>query len=200
MILNKEYKFIFVHIQKTAGISIKNSLFSITGTEKINSSHSFLKTLDLVSPEEYFKFCFVRNPWDRLVSWWNMMEKKGIHNDFSKYLLEAKSFSEFLEKTEIINETLDESVTDLGYPKSISFNQLDYISDSRGKILVDFIGRFENINEDFLKVSKKIGFDLNLSHLNKFDHPDYRKYYKDKDIEKVYFMYKRDIDFFCYEF
>jgi hypothetical protein len=200
MVINQKNKFIFVHIQKTAGISIKNSLLSIEGTEKINNSHSFLKTLYLESPEEYFKFCFVRNPWDRLVSWWNMMKNKGIHNDFSKYLLEAKNFSGFLEKTEIINETLDGSIKDLGYPKSISFNQLDYISDSEGKVLVDFIGRFENINEDFLKISEKMGFDLKLSHLNKFDHPDYRKYYGDKDIEKVYLMYKRDIDFFGYEF
>jgi chondroitin 4-sulfotransferase 11 len=199
MIINKKYGFLFVHIQKTGGISVTECLNKLPETEFILHQHSMYNS-HKSEYSEYFKFCFVRNPWDRLVSWWNMMKNKGIHNDFSKYLLEAKNFSEFLEKTEIINETLDGSIKDLVYPKSISFNQLDYISDSEGKVLVDFIGRFENINEDFLKISEKIGFDLKLSHLNKFDHPDYRKYYGDKDIEKVYCMYKRDIDFFGYKF
>jgi hypothetical protein len=204
MILNKEYKFIFVHIQKTAGVSIKSSLFSLPETKKVDNCHSFLKNLNLTSQEEYFKFCFIRNPWERLVSWYNMLIQKGIHNDFSRYILEnSNNFSEFLNLTDIITENnvyeMDSSYSP--YLKSISFNQLDYISDDTGEILVDFIGRFENLKEDYEKVCEKIGVKLYLPHENKFSHKSYREYYKnEKDIEKVYFMYKRDIDFFCYEF
>jgi hypothetical protein len=203
MVINEKNKFIFVHIQKTGGISIKNSLFSIPGTQKKNNSHSFLKELDQNLFSEYFKFCFVRNPWDRLASWYNMMVQKRVHNDFSKYLLEnSNTFSEFLDLTDTIMENNMEEINQYSpYPKSISFNQLDYISNDRGEILVDFIGRFEKIEEDYKKACKIIGVDLDLPHENKFDHRPYRDYYKnEKDIEKVRLMYKRDIEFFNYEF
>jgi hypothetical protein len=52
-----------------------------------------------------------------------------------------------------------------------------------------------------MKICKRIGVKLELSHENRFPHNPYREYYKkEKDIEKVYLMYKRDIDFFGYEF
>jgi chondroitin 4-sulfotransferase 11 len=81
MILNKKYKFIFVHIQKNAGSSIKKSLLSFENSEQHKYSHSFIDT-EIGNFEDHFKFCFVRNPWDRLVSWYNMMLNKGIHNYF----------------------------------------------------------------------------------------------------------------------
>jgi hypothetical protein len=203
MILNNKYKFVFVHIQKTGGTSITNSLYKVEGSENKNNPHSFLKTIDQNLFNEYFKFCFVRNPWDRLISWYNMMIQKKIHNDFSKYLLEnSNTFSEFLDLTDIIMENNPGEINrGLPYPKSIGFNQLDYISDDNGKILVDFVGKFENLEEDYRKICEKIGIKLELSHENRFPHNPYREYYKkEKDIEKVYLMYKRDIDFFGYEF
>ena len=203
MIINHKYKFIFIHIQKTAGSSIKNVLHDIKGTKKLHSSHSMINVLSLDEYKDYFKFCFVRNPWDRLYSWYNMIQQKGNHNDWSKYILENSSnFSEFLDLTEVILETnLLEKSSEIDYPKSISFNQLDYISDNEGNIAVDFIGRFENINKDYDKIMEKIGVKyLPLPHLNKFDHNDYRNCYADKDIEKVYKMYEKDIKYFGYKF
>lgn len=202
MIVNNKYSFLFVHIQKTAGTSITECLHKIDGTKIIGNSHSFISHNSVEKLDDYFKFCFVRNPWDRLVSWYNMMVTKRTHNDFSSYLLNnSNNFSEFLELTDVIYETCylewDKMIP---YPKSISFNQLDYISDNDGNILVDFIGRFENINEDYNKIMKEIGSNYPLPHLNKFDHKDYRNYYTDKDIEKVYNLYKRDIDYFGYRF
>jgi hypothetical protein len=203
MIINHKYKFIFVHIQKTAGSSISNVLSNIDGTESILYPHSFINAIDFEQYNEYFKFCFVRNPWDRLFSWYKMMLKKGVHNDFSKYLLEnSRSFSEFLNLTDIIYETSrlewDEYAS---YPKSISFNQLDYITDNNGNVLVDFIGRFESLEEDYNKIMEKIGIpNLPLPHINQSSNGDYKNFYTDKDIEKVYNMCKKDIDYFGYKF
>lgn len=203
MIVNNKYKFVFVHIQKTAGTSITKLLFELEKTEHLKHYHSFIGSTNISEYDNFFKFCFVRNPFDRIISWYNMMVNKGIHNDFSQYLLSnSKNFSDFLNLTEVIFETnpLECNGND-PYPKSISFNQIDYISDNDGNILVDFIGRFENINEDYNNIMEKIGVtNLPLLHLNKFDHKDYRTYYTDKDIEKVYNMYKKDIELFGYEF
>ncbi len=203
MIKNDKYNFIFVHIQKTAGSSITDSLSKLEGNKRIGYYHSFIRNNKIDNIDSYFKFCFVRNPWDRLVSWYNMMINKNTHNDFSRYLLEnSNNFSEFLNLTDVINEGMAHEYNDENpYPKSISFNQLDYISDNSGNILVDFIGRFENLNNDFDYVMNKIGItNYHLPHINKFKHDDYKKYYSDKDIEKVYNMYKRDIDYFGYKF
>lgn len=138
MIVNDKYNFLFIHIQKTAGTSVTDMLNKIKYTQKEKSDHSFITCFsgDLSS---YFKFCFVRNPWERLVSWYNMMIQKGIHNDFSRYILEnSNNFSEFLNLTDIITENnaceIDSSCSP--YLKSISFNQLDYISDDTEKYLL----------------------------------------------------------------
>lgn len=202
MIINDKYKFVFVHIQKTAGTSITDYLFKIPETKQINHSHSMINTLNCDNYKDYFKFCFVRNPFDRLVSWYNMMINKDIHNDFSKYILEnSNNFSEFLDLTNIINETNEYNDNlKTPYPKSISFNQLDYIIDNSGKIQCDFIGKFEEIESNFNKITKQLGFDIKIEHLNKINHKPYREYYTLKDIKKLETLYERDLDYFKYYF
>ena len=202
MIINDKYKFIFVHIQKTAGTSITDALFKIPETYQLHHSHSILNTINIEDYKDYFKFCFVRNPFDRLISWYNMILQKGFHNDWSKYILEnSTNFSEFLELTDIIIERNPlELQSQVDYTKSISFNQLDYISDNLGNIQCDFIGRFENINDDFNILSQMLNIKLELNNLNKFKHNHYKDYYNQIDLEKVSNLYKRDIEYFNYKF
>lgn len=192
MLQNNEKKFVFIHIQKTAGSSIAKVLSKDGGTKIICPQHTFIKNCSY--NKDYFKFTIVRNPWDRLVSWYNIIKLVGVRNNFYKYILNnSKNFSEFINLTDVI---LDGNVN-----KSISFNQLDYISDDNGKILVDYIGKFENLNEDIKIIGERIGYvNLTIPHLNKFKHKDYRTYYTDRDIELVQEMYKRDIDYFNYKF
>ena len=201
MLVNKRYKFLFVHIQKTAGSSICNDLLELRGTKYLGKQHSFLSHYE--TPRGYFKFAFVRNPWERLVSWYNMMTYRKVHNDFSAYLLaNENNFSTFLDCTDIIIETKDTFKKDkVDYVKSISFNQLDYITDRDGNIGVEFIGRFENLQDDYNKVMKALGLpETTLKHINKYERDDYRKYYNQEDKEKVYNLYKRDIEYFKYSF
>jgi hypothetical protein len=198
MIINHKRRFVFVHIQKTAGTSITQALQQINGSEKVFRQHSMLHVLDLDKYEDYFLFCFVRNPFDRLVSWWNMMNHKGFQNDFSQYLLSrASSFSEFLDCTDTIHETNE---GEFPYPKSIAFNQLDYITTQEGRMAMDFIGRFENLEDDFDRICDRIGMKLKLPHSNAFERRHYREYYTSEDVLKVKSMYRRDLEYFKYEF
>jgi chondroitin 4-sulfotransferase 11 len=202
MIINHKYQFIFIHIQKTAGTSITNALYNLPETNNLYHSHSMINLLDDGEYVDYFKFCFVRNPFDRLLSWYNMILKKGFHNDWSKYILEnSTNFSEFLELTDIVIEKNPlELQSTIDYPKSISFNQLDYITDKLGKIQCDFIGRFENISNDFNILSQMLNIKLELNHLNKFEHKHYSDCYNQIDIENVSKLYQRDIEYFNYKF
>ncbi len=204
MIYNIEKKYAFVHIQKTGGISVSSILGEIQGSINTNQ-HDFISNLN--HPENYFKFSFVRNPFDRLLSWYNMgvLNNKnhkitGYTNDFWKYLLEnSNDFSSFLRCTDIVLEKCDHLIEP--YNKSISFNQLDYISDIKGAVAVDFIGRFENIQDDFGEITKMLNINnKKLPLLNSFPHSDYRSYYNSKDVDYVSLLYKRDIEYFNYKF
>ncbi len=204
MIFNDNKKFAFVHIQKTGGISISSVLNNINGSVN-NNRHDFIK--NLINPDDYYKFAFVRNPFDRIVSWYNMGISKnknahivGYDNDFWKYLLEnSNSFSDFLKCTDDILEK-DDNIPE-PYYKSIRFNQLDYISDINGNVAVDFIGRFENIESDFNRVISKLSIECkSLPHLNSFAHKDYKSYYTSKDVDCVLSLYKKDIEYFNYKF
>lgn len=92
MICHK-YKFIFVHIPKTAGTSIGNALTTVmprfgygsitpAGTDK---HQHVLDLIGLQKSEDYFKFAFVRNPWDRHVS--NYFHQRKKNTSFFKGLI-----------------------------------------------------------------------------------------------------------------
>lgn len=204
MIINYDKKFLFIHIQKTAGSSIRDNLMNNSGNEYFHYPHTLLKHVRLTDEQErLFKFAFVRNPWDRLYSWYVMIRDKGPTTIFYRYMLEnANDFSGFLKLTDVITDVYKKRFkTHVPNYKCIAFNQLDYITDHTGSINIDFIGRFENLEQDFRWVCNHLNLkNIPLKHINQTKHGNYRSSYKDDDIEHVYRMYKRDIDYFGYTF
>lgn len=211
MLLSRSKKFLFVHIQKTAGRSFEAVLKeSIPDLENFMGTHDHaLWAKDKLGDEwnDLYKVAFVRNPWDRLVSWYTMIQEKGEmtwkkrilgkrrYNDLTQYVLaNANSFEEF-----IYNCT--DTIDDIDGRKSIVYNQLDYLCDEQGALIVDFVGRFENLVDDSKKVFEHLGFEnASLPHKNSSKHRNYRTYYTEETREEVRRMYSRDIEFFGYEF
>lgn len=224
MVYNAKYNFLFIHIQKTAGTSITGALAGLDGSHFIAPPHLRFRDIRLKSGARPFIFTVVRNPWDRLVSWYEMMLRKGGHNDFSRYLLgidvEGKSnssFSEYIRKTEVISETCRSELANafLGsetaymaigpsYFKSIGFNQLDYIYDENNRICCDKVLRFERLEADWGELCVELGLPkgLVLPKKNANPHPiSWRYYYSDlSDWEWVARLYERDIAHFGYRF
>jgi len=176
---------------------------------------------------DYRKVAFVRNPWDWLVSYYSYYKKTDIRKVgvlidgqyifgddainkigvqvAEKRNLRNRSFSDFLSIIE------DESEI---YDKEKNLNQIDhpyqpqykYLVNEEDQIIVDFIGKYENIQSDwtllceYLQLNKQQFRTLSLPHHNKSNHDDYRTYYDDNDAERVCNIYKKDIELFDYSF
>lgn len=154
--LSPKHKFIFVHVPKTAGFSITSRVGGSVGHRPL--SFILKKRSEY---EGYLKFSFVRNPWDRAVSAFHYMQRRGTatqneedYRDFKKYFSEPQSFEEFI-KSNIFNSVIDNQQ---------HFKAMNYYLDGN----LDFIGRFENLQEDFNTMCDKIGIpQQQLPHHNK---------------------------------
>ena len=196
-------RLIFVHIQKTGGNAISTALGQ---NPDCPEKHFFARDLrELYCTDvwnAYFKFAFVRNPWDRLVSWWSMIDAHRaafaggkLLNKFQRFILErATTFEEFL-------ENCDDEIVDTDGRKWIYRNQLDYLTDSSGRQMVDFVGRFETLQQDFDTIARKTnGGPVPLPHVNRSQHPHYSDYFTPALAEKVARRFERDINAFGYVF
>lgn len=185
MILHK-YKAIHTHIYKCAGVSIERAFghepyCHLTKLGAINKC-------GIETWRNYFKFSFVRNPWDRHVSLYFYMLSKP--EEFEKKM-KGPNFKRHLTKL-------------LKYPKCFEDmllgHQHVWVYDKEG-INVNFLGRFENLHEDFAKVCSLIGADgLVLGHHNKTNHKHYSHYYDDELIDVVRKYASDDVNLFGYEF
>ncbi len=221
MIYHREKNYLFVHIQKNAGTSITEALVKHAGATFISPAHQQLRALEFTGPRPYV-FAVVRNPWDRLVSWYEMMNRKGMHNDFSNYLLKPGSngnpvsFSDFIRRTGVIKELNAPEISyskvdaftpqvSMGYLKSLSFNQLDYLTDRQGEEGFDAIIRFGDLVSDFCKVLLPFHKNVHADWLMKRNtnplEKNYRDYYlESEDIAWVAKLYERDINRFKFVF
>jgi hypothetical protein len=198
-----EKRCIFVHIQKTGGDSVRSIL---GGDRKDKHKHRTAVELRAVyghsAWRDCYTFAFVRNPWDRLVSWWSMigvvrsMYRMGdTLNAFQRYVLDnANNFEEFLTRC-------GEEISDSDGRKGIFRNQIEYLCDENGEVIVDFIGRYGRLQLDMDYVANRIGLDrFILPHLNRSQHKRYPEYYTSELVELVSERFRKDLDAFGYRF
>jgi hypothetical protein len=155
--------------------------------------------------QDYFRFCIVRNPWDRVLSCYiNKINPDKNYND--KWFKNGVALS--LVNFKVFKGGM--SFEDFIYAlKDIPDNKADnhfrsqhmFIVDKNGNLLVNYIGRFEDITTAFEHICQKMGLsDIVFPHLLKSDHEKYRSYYNDRLIDIVSERYSTDIDMFGYDF
>ncbi len=79
-------------------------------------------------------------------------------------------------------------------------DQIAWTHDSQGTQLVNFIGQYENLKDDFGTICKMVGISAVLGQENTSSHKDYRSYYTDETAKIVEALYKRDCALFGYSF
>ncbi|WP_168028782.1 sulfotransferase family 2 domain-containing protein [Falsiroseomonas selenitidurans] len=201
--ISHAHRTIFVHIQKTGGTSVTAAFGQpINAPDKHHRADQLRERLGAAVWDSYFTFAFVRNPWDRLVSWWSMIDAMRPRldsgaplNAFSRYVLRsARSFEEFL-----LHAT--EEIVEEGGAKSITRCQTDYLVDSQGRLLVDFVGRFETLEADFSRIAARLPQPpAPLRHMNRSRRSDYRQYYTPRLADLVAARFSKDIERFGYRF
>lgn len=195
-LLKEREDVIFVHITKTAGTSVRKTLdFNRVGGSQFRKHYTAMEIMDLVGKERWasaFTFAFVRNPWDRLFSHYRFkLRKKKVDGPFGKEGFVKWGMSA-LDPVRLKRRSEDLRNTSA---------QLDWLVDEEGQLAVRFIGRFENLQEDFAKVCEHIGVTASLGHANQsLPVLHYRDFYVPELMERVEEVYGKDIEAFGYEY
>jgi hypothetical protein len=202
MLISRDYRLIFIHLQKTAGTSISEFMTSSLNGTRDGRKHEYAYEAKSRIPEDiwqnYFKFSFVRNPWDRLASWYQHIQKthtKQGDNPFFDYLMSVgDTFENF-----IIHG--DKTISTPWGNRNLFTNQFDHLS-SDSILLVDFVGRFESLASDWKLVLDRIGYTGNekLPHVNANPRQHYRQLYTEKTRAIVEEKFHKDITRFGYSF
>jgi len=171
-------KAIFIHIPKTGGMSIRDALYQKVKIIGHHISASAVKS-QVDNWDSTFKFSVVRNPWERMVS---------------AFFFGAKKESKW-----ILGRTFDEWVFERLYAVKNIKTQCDFLMED-GKIIVDFVARFENLQKDFKKICSELGIRKKLAHRNKTRHKHYSYYYSHESEEIIADLFRDDIEFFGYEY
>lgn len=201
MVISHKYKCIFVHIPRTAGSSIayQKDLFEITENRTHDFAANVRNTVSKRIWNKYFKFTFVRNPFDRFVSLYfyfsQMKEGHRWYNYNIPVLTETQTYENF--------EMFCKNFSNIKCKDNFHFiSQYKWIIDNKENIIIDFVGRFESLHKDWKHVCERVGiegFD-DLSCQNKSYHEFYQRYYTEETKLIVSQIYRKDIEMFGYEF
>ena len=182
-------KLLFNHNLKCAGTSVEDWIKSHSTDIKMGLFWNY--SMDLF--KDYHKFTVVRNPWDRMVSYyfWICREKEKQREE-----IRNKNREHFTDFETFLNHPESWLVFETWIPNSgVDTLQQTYITDT-----VDTVLRFENLEKDFKVIQTEYNCFDPLPILNTTDHKHYREYYNDSMINIVSEHFKRDIEEFNYDF
>lgn len=205
----KPRPFIFVHIPKCAGTSIEavllpivtshqhfkdlseadRSLYWLPGKKALQ--HSKLRAYGRDYPlKDYFKFAFVRNPWDRAISQINYLRTKAQAPLFREKTFKQQVWAYCNTRTRI-------------WAHNLGLSQTDYLLGKSGKMEVDFVGRFESLAADFRSICQRMSIDPvpSIPHVfNSKRQEHYSVFYDEESAEWIRRRFASDIDAFGYTF
>ena len=173
----------FIHIKKNGGTSVykflrKNGVKFVCGHSqdgfKIANQHV---PASRYKNEDSWKFCVVRNPFSRVVSFYNWMLRLPNYRN--------TNFEDFVRNK-----------FERGRAKGVWDLQLDYIMDDQDNCLVDKIFRFEDMENEiktYFNIESKFPF------LNRSTDGDYRNFYTEELANIVYDRLKKDFEYFNYD-
>lgn len=202
MRISHRYKFVFVSVPRTGSTSLRqhlNAYSDIISADTLPYMHH-ARAHDIREEfkkngwpwDNYFKFAFIRNPWDIEVSWYHYSKPdkrlKTIFNKGEYNKNDPIKFTEWIKKR------------NLNHIPSRFGLQLDYLMDDNGAFIVDFVGKFENLKKDYISICNRIGIPFGLPRIHGTKHMHYSGYYTKETEEIIAKWYKNEIEIFKYRF
>lgn len=216
MLISHRHRFAFVHVPKTGGSSVSHALWSFADHVdhywanrclsrvgiRVNHyapvrwrrfrPHTSADTLRRNLPaglfDSLFTFAFVRNPWDLLVSYYHFLRDADGHPDHvshrRRHAARLPDFEAYI-RYEI---------------RRGKISQTRMVADRRGRLLVDYLGRYESLRDDFGHICRELGINASLGRANASARGDYRDYYTDRLVALVRDGFAADIERFGYDF
>ena len=214
MIVSLGRKYIFVHAPKTAGTSMALALeeramkddIMLGDTPKAVKrrrrlkdtqsrgrlwKHATLADIDgLITPQDLeglFAFTLVRNPWDRMVSYYHWLQVQTFNHP-AVSLAKQVTFHEF-SQSGVIASSMKSSPA------------RHYMTNAQGVEHCNAYIRIEHFAQDAAPLVDHLGFDLDLGHANRSERQaDYHSYYDAKTRQAVAAACAEDIERFGYAF
>jgi hypothetical protein len=207
MIVSHQHRFIFAAIPKTGTHSVRQALRAHLGPGDIEQVGLFVDKrfpyaalaqirhghlgLEQVHPylgdqvfDSYFKFAFVRNPFDRFVSYCAFMTRNEGVFESQPQLVMRRILFELQPLQHILYQP-----------------QHTLLVDGQGRLLADYIGRAEQMQSSYDAICARIGIPSQaLSKVNSSRRGDYRQYYDQALVDGVSALYRRDLELFGYDF
>ncbi len=187
MVGSHQKKFIFFHLYKVAGSSLRHVLekYQDFKAPKHFPPSRWINKHGRRLFDSYYTFAFVRNPWDWQVSLYFYMLKDKKHHQHDL----AKSFRNF-------DEYIDWRVH---HDCKSQYLWLSDNYDENSPISLNFVGRFEALHEDFNWLANHLNIQGVIPHLNKSDHVSYKQYYNHLTWKMIEDAYAIDIKTFNYQ-
>ena len=205
MIVSHRHRFIFFAVPRTGTHAIRTALGPVLGDEdwqqqsltaqvrlpvpalaRFNHGHLSLRQVQAnLAPgvwRDYFKFAFVRDPFDRFVSVCAMLNKRnpGYRGRETASMKRALTIPRFRQRV-------------LVRP------QVEMLLDGSGELGMDLVGRYETLQESFAVVCRQIGIaEVDLERSNASEHDAHASYYDDELLATVTAFYHRDFEAFDY--
>lgn len=206
MIISPQHRFIFAAIPKTGTHAVRQALREHMGPQdleqvglfvnrklpipdlaKVGHGHLSLQQVrPYFRPEDFdgfFKFAFVRNPFDRFISYCAFMTREG---------------GQFEKNPQVVMRHFMDNPP---WHHVLFQPQHTFVAGTDGNLLTDYLGRVEEMQLSYDEAAKRIGIPSRpLDRVNASSRRDYRDYYDQALIDGVAKLYARDLEYFGYEF
>jgi hypothetical protein len=211
MNIDKEKKYLFIHIPKTAGESMYRLLKENGATgflEKHSTALQARNALGVDCFKGYFCFSFVRNPWDQAVSFYehlrkplyiprDVLRKQYPHLD-GKYVgpVDACKLAMKTDFNEFVRRVYREEEIRHFY----FYDQLFYLSDHDGELICNHVFKYEDLNNAVDVLKANLGLSGELNRTNKSERRPYREYYDEETVSIIEGRFRPTISGFGYKF
>lgn len=224
MLISAEARAVFVHVQKTGGVTVERHLRTqLPDAEVLRERHAPLTKALQRRPEvaDFYVFGFVRNPWARLVSWWSMVDH--WHRNGAGAPIVARQ-----QAREAAGVVADDAAQDpmrgLTHQRNRFWKAVAGYGSFERFVLegpaewprlrtpqvamlaapgreADFVGRTESLDTDFAAVCERLGVEPPPpGRRNSSGHGHYTDYYDDRTRQVVADLFAADVDRFGYRF